>query len=771
MRCHSRATRAARLWAAFFACGAAASTVRAEPALDRVLGSVQVANQKSCSALNIAFNLRVRYLNHFPVTGGTELRIALKPIDGSQAAGEILSRRESLRSPDSKFGRIRAIDFEAGAAAGPVLVVQFDEFTNYQVLQGDDFQSIVVKLFGNKAPGKCDAPVAGQGSLGGWSTRVTSAGPSTSAPSTAIATPRGKGTATEAQKQAAAAAMDEGRAALRKNNYDGAIAKFGAVLRLPETDKSAEAQELLALARQRNKQMADARAEYEDYLRRYPSGDGAERVRQRLAGLVTASGDTGQKELKAPRSGRDDGTQTWTLSGSASQFYIRDDSFRTLRDPSIAPTVNDDIEKHQTHQNELLTSLDAIATWSGNGVKSKLRFSGTEEHKFESGEGEIVGVAALFLDTAIRDWGVQGRFGRQTRNSGGVLGRFDGALLSFETAQPFRINAVAGAPVLRRRDAPFEDDKLFYGASVDFGPFDGFDFSIFAIEQRDRDVLDRQAVGAELRYIDPTKSAFATVDYDVHYQDVNAAILNGSWTLADKSTLHAAFDYRKSPYLSTWTALQGQVYPTLYEMLKTKTLAEIEDLAIDRTASFTTVSAGFSRPINDTFQVSLDATVTNYGGTPASGGVAETEGTGNEYFYAAQVIGNSVITQDDLVIAGLRFADLSKSDYYVMDLSVRYPLMEQLKINPRLMLGYRTGDTTDLVEYTVLPAVLFNYYFTRDLSLELEVGAKWTSATENNIKETSTDLFFTVGYRYDFYADGATSSPSRAAPYGINGPR
>jgi hypothetical protein len=206
-------------------------------------------------------------------------------------------------------------------------------------------------------------------------------------------------------------------------------------------------------------------------------------------------------------------------------------------------------------------------------------------------------------------------------------------------------------------------------------------------------------------------------------------------------------------------------------MLKNKTLAEIEDLAVDRTASFTSASVGFSRPINEKFQVSLDATITDFSGTAASGGVAATEGTGNEYFYAAQLIGNGVITSDDLLIAGLRFADLDQSNYYVMDLSLRYPLMDSLKVNPRLMLGYRTGDTTDLVEYTVLPSVLVDYYLTRDLSLELEVGARWTDTTENNVEETSTDLFFTIGYRYDFYADGTVAPQSRTAPYGAGGPK
>lgn len=739
--------------------------VHAEPALDRVLSSVQVSNQAKCTALNIAFNLRVRYVSHFPLSRGQELRIQLRPIDAARAAAEILSRRESLRAPQTKFARIRAIDFEAGNAAGPTLVLQFDEPVSFHVSQGEDFQSIVVKLFGSGRPGTCNAQFQSLTAAGAWSPSVLQDRP-------AKAPAHGSGTASPAQQRDAAALMDEGRAALKKGDYTVAVAKFSRILKMPETDRSADALEMLGLTRQKNGQAAEARAAYEDYLRRHPSGEGADRVRQRLDAILTAA-DDGQLPLKATRRTGERGErhETWTVSGSASQFYIRDDSFRTLRDPSLPRSVNEDLDAHDTHQNELLTSLDAIATWSKPGFKGKLRFSGTEEHEFSEGGNDIIAVAALYADAAIKDWGVETRIGRQTRNTGGVLGRFDGAVLSFAAAQPFRLNAVAGSPVLRRRDEPFLEEKLFYGGSIDYSPAAGLDLTVFAIEQRAHDVLDRRAVGAEARYIDTDKAVFASVDYDIHYDELNAALVNGSWTLPDRSTLHAAYDYRLSPYLSTWNALQGQIYPTLFEMLKTRTLAEIEQLALDRTTSYTSVSGGFSRPLNETFQVSLDATMTNLSGAPASGGVPETIGTGNEFFYSAQLIGNSVFTAGDLFVAGFRFADLDTSNYYVADMSIRYPLMDALKVTPRLMLGYRTGDNSDLTEYTILPSVLLNYYVTRDLSLEMEAGAQWTETKQNGITENVTDLFFTVGYRYDFYADGQVSTAARAAPYGAGGPK
>lgn len=83
------------------------------------------------------------------------------------------------------------------------------------------------------------------------------------------------------------------------------------------------------------------------------------------------------------------------------------------------------------------------------------------------------------------------------------------------------------------------------------------------------------------------------------------------------------------------------------------------------------------------------------------------------------------------------------------------------------MLGYRDGDASDLVEYIVLPSVLVDYYLTKDWSMEIETGVQWTDTIENAVHQTSTELFFTIGYRYDFYADGRYEGQARAAPYGV----
>src|SRR6185295_17374183 len=642
----ARAWRPALVAAAALAAPQLPTPAAAEPVLDRALSGLRLLQTSaSCTLVKIEFNFRIRYVSHFPLAMGEELRINVRAIDPTQAAALAILRREALRAPNSPAAAIRAIDFELDQPAGPVLRVQFLHPVAYQVAPGSDFESLVIAISGKTPQAACQPRFPsriGAGwdttvSRGDWSASLNPVMPS--GPPPARPKERAAGALAPADLSAVGAAMDEARAALKKGNYAQAVELLSKVLARPENARSAEAQELLGVAHQKAGHIAEARAQYEDYLRRYPNGEGSEGVRQRLDGILTASGEPGERlrSSKAqpgepggpPRSG---GT-TWMVSGSASQFYIRDDSFRTLRDPSLPPNPNEDKDAHLTHQNSLLSSFDLSAVWSNDQLKSKFRFSGTEEHKFDDNR-EIASVAALFFETTVKQWDLMTRLGRQTRNTGGVVGRFDGGVVSWQANPNVRLNVVGGSPVERRADEPFKDERYFYGASVDFGHFWGnLEATLFAIEQRDRWLLDRQAVGGELRYIDADKSAFALVDYDVHFQEINAAMFSGSWTLPDKSTISAGIDYRKSPYLTAWNALQGQPFLTLYDMLKLHSKEEVDQFAIDRTPTYQSATLGYAFPLGKNYQVNLDATASSLSGTVASGGIEAMLPTGTELYY------------------------------------------------------------------------------------------------------------------------------------------
>jgi len=81
----------------------------------------------------------------------------------------------------------------------------------------------------------------------------------------------------------------DARAAMSARDFPKAIGLLTKLQRQPEFPQRAAMQELLGLARERAGQLAHAKAEYQEYLRRYPNGEAADRVARRLAVLRAAS--------------------------------------------------------------------------------------------------------------------------------------------------------------------------------------------------------------------------------------------------------------------------------------------------------------------------------------------------------------------------------------------------------------------------------------------------------------------------------------------------
>ena len=118
----------------------------------------------------------------------------------------------------------------------------------------------------------------------------------------------------DAQQALPESLMAEGRAAITRENYAAAIRAFTRLVALPENAYSRDAQEFLALSYERRGETARARLEYQKYLERYPSGEDAVRVRQRLAALQSAPAPAALRAAEAPQ-----GSRLMTY-GSLSQF-------------------------------------------------------------------------------------------------------------------------------------------------------------------------------------------------------------------------------------------------------------------------------------------------------------------------------------------------------------------------------------------------------------------------------------------------------------------
>jgi hypothetical protein len=583
--------------------------------------------------------------------------------------------------------------------------------------------------------------------------------------------------------RAAAAAMDEGRAALEHNNFRGAIKLFKKVLDYPENQYSAEAVELLGLSYQKSGQLAEARSTYEDCLRRYPSGEMSDRVKQRLAGITTAQSadmsplrDPVQGPVKALPTDRFTRTNetNWTLVGGISSFYIVDDANTTARDTSLAPNVTTTADNSQVHQNEILTTLDLLATWNNDSTSGKIRFSGGEEHRFGSVEngptGDQVdqwGVAQASLEAVIKDWNLRAVDGRQTLNEDGVFGRFDGSLISWQALPLFKIDVLAGSPANSRYNTPFTAERYFYGGAIGLAPvFGGLEASIYYNEERGRWLVDREAVGTDIRYSDPTKFFFANVDYDMRFQQLNEAVASGSWTVPSGTTIYGGANSQRVPFLSSWNVLLNSPFGTLYDFLKNQiamgqplTNAQLDQLALAETPLYKSAMLGFSQQLTDKLQFSADATIANLSQSIAPAALLDPTlaqlASGNEYYATAQLISTNIFRDGDMYISAFHFAQQEGSTQYVVDFNTRYPLSNELKVGPRLRLGYEIDNIgTDLTQYTAMPSILVDYDWNSNLTFEAEIGTEWTYGIEPGLHTSDAEFFATIGFRYTFDVDG-----------------
>ncbi|MCF6198150.1 MAG: hypothetical protein L3J67_01920 [Hyphomicrobiaceae bacterium] len=694
----------------------------AEPVTNHYLSEARLADEGTCSTLTISFNFRTRYLNHFPGEKGRELRINIKPLDQGVVVNDALYKfsREALRALRNNKVSLDAIEFESNAAGGHVLSIHFPKPVHYAVTQGSDFRSVQIAINPNGDATSC----------------IRARRP------TMRQTNSGKITKAKARK--VAIAFSKGQKAIKAKKYGRAIALFSKILQAPENKFTPSALEFLGLARERTQQLAHAKAEYKDYLKRYPDGPGAARVRQRLAGLVTSTKAPKTSLRKAKNRQKKEGVSS-SISGSLSSYYFRNDRYRDLGQAYSFSSKN-----YELGQSELVNSADITARIETPNSTSKMRFSGSHIKDFANNKGRDYRLSALYFDTHYEPWALSTRLGRQTLNTAGIPGRFDGASFGWQYSQLFKFNAAIGAPVSSTRNLFLEEERFFFGASVDITPlWNAVDGSLYFIEQTGlSNSLERRAIGAELRYSSDNQSAFGLLEYDIEQGDINTALFSGSHTFSDKSVLTLSADYRRSFVLKTLNNLDNNQtgFDTLVQTLRGN---DGYDYYFDRSAISKSATIGFSRPIGKNFQVNLNATVTNF----QFGKFDNIDGSlpeGNEYFYSGQLIGNSLLKDGDIYTLGLRYADTLSYDAWTVDLNARYPVTRNLRIGPRLRVRTRKQKTGDLQETSVLPSVRMNYQYMHKHHFELELGSEWVNRKQFGISDGSVDYFLAAGYRFDF---------------------
>ena len=430
----------------------------------------------------------------------------------------------------------------------------------------------------------------------------------------------------------------------------------------------------------------------------------------------------------------------WDIYGGFAQYYRRD-------------VGQFDDQPEVVGQSSVLSDFDLVARRRGDrfDLSSRATFGHLYDLLSEDeGPGNRSRFYYMYADVVDSQWDVSARLGRQSLHSSGVLGRFDGAQFGWSFLPDARLNVVTGYPVDSADDS-VNTDRFFYGLSTDFSDvLELFDVSLFFNTQQVDGIEDRQAVGSELRYFDAARSLIMLVDYDLSYSEVNSFVTLGNWAFPNQMTLNAMIDFRKSPLLTTRNALIGQTVTTIDELLLIFREDEIRQLARDRTGDMQTYSLGFSSPLFDRFQINADATMVNYEGTPASGGVTAFPDMDANTYYSMTVIGSSLLMEQDTTIFGLGYVDGDMVSTATMTVDARYPVTRGMRINPRLRISRRDIDRNDSQQWIASPSLRMLYRFARRYELELEVGGEWSNQETDTETFDYNTYFIYAGYRADF---------------------
>jgi tetratricopeptide (TPR) repeat protein len=537
--------------------------------------------------------------------------------------------------------------------------------------------------------------------------------------------------------------LAEVRAAMGSRDYPKAISLLTQLQRQPEFPERAGAQELLGLARERAGQLAHAKAEYEEYLSRYPRGEAAERVTIRLRLLREA---TGKSQAGAGFSPNRPG---WQVNGGVGQLF-RYDSTRYDSGATGAAAADLPNSQQTTRQNALYNDLDVLARHRGETIDLMMRLSAGYNKEFAAdafGDNKRVSLASIELND--RPLGLLARVGRQVRYQDGILGTFDGLFLSYRLHPGWTLNAAAGYPVEQTTDSVRTNER-FESVALAYAPAGShWDGSVFAAAQQLDAVRDRRATGFEARYLASRASVIAFLDYDVSFRSMNVATLLSTLQLPARWIVSLDVERRNSPVLTTRNALIGQPSLDLAQLEQNFTLQEIYQLARDRTPVTDDYTITATAPLGERFHFAATVSAMRIGATPASGGVDAQPSTGLDLTYQAQFYGSSLWRTGDFNILTFTYGNTEVGKIEALSASSRFPLGGAWRIGPRLSIDHRSIVTDGSTEITVSPSLLVDYQRGRNL-VQLEVGGQTGKRNADVQTENTRRYYVSAAYRVSF---------------------
>ncbi len=562
--------------------------------------------------------------------------------------------------------------------------------------------------------------------------------------------------------------MDEARQAIAEKDMAKAINRLNRILGLPRSNQTEPAQALIGEARELNGEFLKAKAEYDLYLKLFPTGPSASRVKERLATLPhdTVARASSRKPLP-----KEAGPAEWTYFGSLSSYYYTGKSqIETLTPPPPGELTFNKDTLSMVDQKSLISSINLNARRRDAFSDTRIVYRDTRNENYLRPDRGYSRVYSAYIDHNDRKDGYYFRVGRQNPNGMGVLERFDGFQGGYNINPAWRVNGVYGDAI--EFGSPFK--KSFHGASIDLMPQTGLPgISVYGIEQTLDGFLNRRAVGTELRYFDGHTTAYGMVDYDVLYKGVNIALLQGNY-LNDRGTNYfVVLDHRRAPSFGLTNALPGSPGLTLQEMITAQDLETVRQQATNLTAISDMFSVGVTTPLTERWQVGVDYRLSQISATEPVNAViplavigtclgtidtlnntcvfstAAQQGGGKNHVLTFQAIGNNLFFANAVGVGNISLISAPTYTGQASSLSYVLPYTDQWRFDLNLRY-YTQKDNLGGTQNRISPSFKASWQWQNSLYLEGEIGRETSKSFSEDRSDRTDREYMYMGLRWDF---------------------
>lgn len=561
--------------------------------------------------------------------------------------------------------------------------------------------------------------------------------------------------------------VEQGRIALTEGNNNRAIVIFTKLTEIPEHPSSKESMEYLGVARQRNNQIAHAKSIFEQFLKKYPKGEDADRVKQRLADLISSQIKPKERLAAAPEPKKSQQFKTDTF-GSWSQYYY------------FGVTSIDTIQEKQQDQSTLLSYLTANTRTRSDRFDIRAFFYGTHLADFRDDANKSpssrardnrIELSTLYVDVQDKKLGLQGRVGRQSSSTPGVLGRFDGALFGVDIVPKIRVSFIGGFPVDLNDKGSVNSDTQFFTTNVQFDDLiKNLDVIPYVSVQYSEGLLDRFAIGEEIRYFNPKGNFFNLLDYDASYGSLNILLFHGQFNFSKDHSINFNLDYRNNPLIFTRNAIIGnQRFSSLEEAVNLGISEDqLREEAILRTGKSAIFTLGVTNQFTEKVQWSNDITYTNQVYSDAivnpellppdptqpdppivPGQESEIEQVEDAISLNSRLTTMGIIGEREITIFSVGTTAATSYDDVNLGFQNRAPFGEGWAVDSRFRVDLRT-DVNGQELRRFRPSLKLNYSWKRAFNVEAELGVEISKYGGTTNNQDTTRSFGSMGYRWNF---------------------